>query len=155
MNRKTGLVLLVVLLAVAGYVAAYFLRVQGACPYGHDDPSGLAWMRKEFHVTDAQFGKIAALHKAYKPLCDERCRRARDAELELQQFIDANTGLTPELTAAFDRSCQVREECRRGMMEHIYAVSREMEPSQGRRFVEIMSRHMLFSTPGAQMPMMR
>ncbi len=155
MSRKTGLALLFVLLAVAGYATTYFLRLQSACPYGHDDPSGLQWLRKEFHVTDVQFEKIKALHKAYRPICDERCSRVRDAELELQQYIDANTDMTPELSAAFDRTSQVREECRRGMLEHIYAVSREMEPSEGRRFVEVMSRHMLFSAQGTQMPMMK
>jgi hypothetical protein len=39
----------------------------------------LVWLRREFHLTDAQFLRIQALHTAYVGKCEQMCRRIMDA----------------------------------------------------------------------------
>ncbi len=62
---------------VAGVIAFYGcnffatrdLREMAAAPNG-----GLEWLRREFHLSGAQFQKIEALQSAYAPVCNEMCR---------------------------------------------------------------------------------
>src|SRR5260221_14722446 len=63
-------------------------------------PNGeLEWLRQEFHLTDAQFAKIATLHSAYTPVCNEMCRRIMEANSKLDRLVSEKREVTPELAA--------------------------------------------------------
>ena len=77
------------------FFATRDLRHVAAAPNG-----GLEWLRREFHLSGAQFQKIEALQSAYAPVCNEMCRRITDANLKLDRLVSENHEVTPELAAA-------------------------------------------------------
>src|SRR5258705_1953204 len=60
----------------------------------------LEWLRREFHLSDTQFAKIATLHSAYTPVCNEMCRRIMEANSKLDRLVAENHEITPDLAAA-------------------------------------------------------
>src|SRR5258708_35315362 len=68
-------------------------------------PNGeLEWLRREFHLSDTQFAKIATLHSAYTPVCNEMCRRIMEANSKLDRLLSENHEITPDLAAANPRA---------------------------------------------------
>src|SRR5260221_10817425 len=64
-------------------------------------PNGeLEWLRREFHLSDTQFAKIATLHSVYTPVCNEMCRRIMEANSKLDRLGSENHEVTPHLAAA-------------------------------------------------------
>src|SRR5260221_5505960 len=64
-------------------------------------PNGeLEWLRREFHLSDTQFAKIATLHSAYKTVCDEMCRRIMEANSKLDRLVSKKQQVKPDLAAA-------------------------------------------------------
>ena len=103
-------------------------------------PSELAWLRYEFALTDAQFARIATLHSEYRPTCAELCRRIAENNRRLQEAVLATNTVTPEIRTLLAETGRVRDDCRAAMLAHLYAVSREMSPEQGRRYLDSMLR---------------
>lgn len=149
--KKYWLILLIALLGIASYATAYFLRTEKAYSLLHHEQSGLTWLKEEFHLTDIQFEKIKALHAAYVPRCEIMCREIRESRQQLDQAIRSSGSLSPEVIAALDRSDRVKAQCEREMLEHIYSVSQNMNPDQGKRFLEMMTKHMLLQAQAGEM----
>ena len=152
MNRKTGLILLIVALGFSGYGASYYLATHHNREMLCGDPIGLVWLKTEYHLSDLQFEKVRALHEAYLPRCTELCSEIRESNLQLQQAVNSSPSLSPEVAAAVERYDKARSACRKAMLEHIYAVSHEMEPAEGRRFVETVSKRVFSLETAAPMP---
>lgn len=149
MKSPFRFILLVLGLAVAGYAAAYFFCTGSAYASLACPTYELRWLKKEFHLNDQQAEKIRALHAAYLPQCDAMCERIREADATLQKLTVNSSEITPEIKAALAQSQEVRAQCQQAMLQHVYAVSREMSPTDGQRFIERMSHH-LNSTPAVQ-----
>jgi hypothetical protein len=74
--KKGGVILLVGLLASAAvFAGAYYLGTAPCRGLMQKSNPELAWLQKEFHLSDAEFARIAEMHGAYLPTCQERCRR--------------------------------------------------------------------------------
>jgi hypothetical protein len=102
-------------------------------------PNGeLQWLRREFHLSDAQFKNIEGLQSAYAPVCDEMCRRIMEANSKVGQLVSDNREVTPELEAAIREAGVVQQDCRRQMLAHIYRVSAQMDPAEGQRYLRMM-----------------
>src|ERR1700693_1694496 len=71
------------------------LRQMAAAPNGE-----LEWLRQEFHLSDAQFKKIADLQSAYAPACNEMCQRIMEANSKLDRLLSENREITPEVEAS-------------------------------------------------------
>lgn len=41
----------------------------------HEQTPELAWLQKEFNLSDADLSRIARLHEGYQPHCDVMCQR--------------------------------------------------------------------------------
>jgi hypothetical protein len=134
------------LFAVVGAVAAAAITFCGINFFATRDlgqmakaPNGeLEWLRREFHLSDAQFAKIAALHSAYTPVCDEMCRRIMEANSKLDRLVSEKREVTPELEAAIREAGSVQEDCHKQMLAHIYQVSTQMNPADGQRYLRMM-----------------
>ncbi len=109
------------------------LRQMAAAPNGE-----IEWLRQEFHLSDAQFKKIEALHSAYAPVCNEMCRRITDANSKLDRLVSENRGVTPELEAAIREAGSVQEDCHKQMLAHIYQVSAQMNPADAQNYLRLM-----------------
>lgn len=151
MNKKLWLILLILGLGVASYAAAYFLRTEKIHSLLCRDQQELLWLKEEFHLSGPQFEKVKELHKAFLPRCEAMCAEIKESHQQLEQAINTNASLSPEVIAALERSNKIRSECEQATLEHIYAVSQNMSPSEGKRFVEIMTKHLLLQAQAGEM----
>src|SRR5229473_3683053 len=71
----------------------------------------LAWLKHEYHLTDAQFAQVAQLHHAYRPKCAEMCRRIDDQNAKVQHLLAATNTVTPAIKQALAEAAQLRVEC--------------------------------------------
>src|SRR5215469_4764762 len=118
---------------LCNFLATRELRDMAQAPNGD-----LEWSRREFHLNDLQFKRIADLHTAYAPVCDEMCRRIMEANAKVDRLVSGNHQLTPELEAAIREAGHVQEDCRMQMLAHIYRVSAQMSPADGQRYLNMM-----------------
>src|SRR6266478_9214539 len=138
---RYGLLFVLIGALAAGVIAFYGcnffgtrdLREMAAAPNG-----GLEWLRRELHLSGAQFQKIETLQSAYAPVCDEMCRRIMEANSKLDRMVSENRGVTPELEAAIRDMGLVQEDCRKQMLAHIYQVSAQMNPADGQNYLRLM-----------------
>jgi len=56
----------------------------------------------------------------------------------VNSLIESNRSVTPEIKGALKQASDARQECREAMLAHIYAVSAEMSPESGRRYLLMM-----------------
>src|SRR3989440_10593044 len=95
----------------------------------------LAWLKNEYHLSDAQFVQVVLLHDAYYPKCAEMCRRIDEQNAKVRKLLAAANAVTPEIKQALADAARLRGECQSAMMEHFYEVSREMPPAEGKRYL--------------------
>jgi hypothetical protein len=98
----------------------------------------LEWLRREFHLSDAQFKEIETLQSEYTPVCNEMCRRITEANSKLDRLVSENHKVTPELEAAIQEAGLVQEDCRKRMLAHIFQVSAQMNPADGQSYLRLM-----------------
>jgi hypothetical protein len=103
----------------------------------------LIWLRREFHLTDAQFQRIQALHAAYVGKCDLMCQRIMDANAVLDAAISRNRRVTPEVQQAMAEAARVQQDCRQSMLAHVYEVSAQMSPSSAARYLQMMKQRII------------
>lgn len=148
---KTPLLsLAAVVLAVAGS-ALYFRAATAPTRAMLSQPAGeMEWLKREYHLTDAQFARIQQLHREYAPNCDRMCEKIAKANGRLDQLIEINRTFTAEVDLALSESVAVQAECRRALLAHVYAVSAEMSPEDGPRYVDMMKARIVEPALGHQ-----
>ncbi len=95
----------------------------------------LAWLKKEFNLSDAEFSRISELHATYLPQCHGRCQIIMAQNEKLQQLLATNTSVTPEIESLLAERAKTRAECEAAMLKHFLEVSRAMPPAQGERYL--------------------
>jgi hypothetical protein len=95
----------------------------------------LAWLKREFKLTDADYARLVQLHNAYLPQCMERCRLIEEQNQKLHALLAQSTNVTPEVRTVLAQRAQIRADCEAAMLEHFLEVSRTMPPEQGRRYL--------------------
>ena len=100
----------------------------------HPQPE-LAWLKKEFKLSDGEFARIAELHAAYLPQCAKRCRAIDEQNQKLRQLFSQATNVTPEIQGLLAERGKMRADCEAEMMKHFLEVSRTMPPEQRRRYL--------------------
>jgi hypothetical protein len=123
------------LLAVTAYCGFYFAGTAADRGLVQCPAPELAWLKKEFHLSDAEFQRVSELHAAYQPHCAEMCRRIAAKNAELQALLAASTNVTPEIKTKFAEAAQVRADCQAAMLAHFMEVSRAMPPAEGKRYL--------------------
>ena len=139
--RRSLLILLTVLLAGAAITGASYLLGCRLCARqlaGSGDD--LAWLRREFRLSDAEMQRIRQLHEGYLPKCHENCALIAAKKQELQTALDRAQGVTPEAEQKLAEVAALRAQCQANMLGHFYEVSRAMPPEQGRRYLAEMQR---------------
>ncbi|MEO8351738.1 MAG: periplasmic heavy metal sensor [Chthoniobacteraceae bacterium] len=132
------ILVIAVLLGVGSYVLC-FRSATAPMNAMLTQPAGeLEWLRREFRLTDAQFERIKTMHRDYSPKCDAMCEKIAQTNGRLEALIGSEKAVTPALRAAVHDSAVAQEECRQSLLAHVYAVSAEMSPEQGARYVAMM-----------------
>lgn len=135
---KKGAVILVLglLLGAAGFAGFYYLGTASCRDMMREPQPELAWLKKEFRLSDAEFARISELHAAYLPQCAARCQRIEEENEKLRQLFAQATTVTPEIQAVLAERARMRADCEAEMMKHFLEVSRTMPAEQGRRYLE-------------------
>lgn len=135
MKRGFVILSLGLVLGVAAYCGFYWAGTAGHRALLKSNAPELAWLKKEFNLSDGEFSHIAQLHGAYLPHCQEMCRRIEAKNEELRQLLLAVDKLTPELEAKMEEAAKLRVDCQKMMWNHFLEVSRSMPPEQARRYL--------------------
>lgn len=136
---KKGLFILAAAI-VAGVLAFFLSRSQ---PVAHTDPAlidslpELAWLRSDLKLTDGQFSKIEQLHRDYRPVCAEMCRRIAASEASVAQLASVRSGMSDDLAKAIEEHGRVIAECKRSMLEHLYQTASLMDERQAGRYLKV------------------
>ena len=137
MKRALLVLLMTLAVSLGGYFACYELATRHSkMMLAHPD-CGMIWLRGEYHLSEAQFAKIARMHDDYRPTCARMCQRIAEANRKVKALIAANPAVTPETQAALQQWALLQNECRVAMLQHVYAVSAEMNPEDGRRYIQM------------------
>lgn len=148
MNRSLVIVLAALMLGAALFGGSYFAG-RRACVMSLSNPADdLAWLRTEFHLSDAEMAGIQKLHEGYLPKCAEMCARIAAKKLELEAALNpdthtgagATTNLNPVVQQKLAEIAALRAQCQAQMLQHFTDVSRTMPPEQGRRYLAEMQR---------------
>jgi hypothetical protein len=134
-RKGPAILLLGLLLSAAAFSAIYYFGTAPCRAMMRQPQPELAWLKSEFHLTDAELARITKLHEAYLPNCRERCRRIEEQNAKLQQLLAQSTNVTPEIQALLNERAKMRANCEAGMLQHFLEVSRTMPPDQGRRYL--------------------
>ncbi len=135
MKRSWLIAVLGVVLAVAAYFAFYYAGTARSRRLATDTQPELAWLKEEFHLSDAEFARVSQMHAAYLKGCAERCRLIDEKHEQLRRLLAATNAVTPEIERLLLEAAQLRAACQKEMLEHFCSVSRTMPAEQGRRYL--------------------
>ncbi|MGA2240577.1 MAG: periplasmic heavy metal sensor [Verrucomicrobiota bacterium] len=138
MNRSLVILLGALVLGVALFGSSYFAG-QRAC-WMTRSADDLAWLRKEFHLSDAEMGRIQKLHEGYLPKCAEMCAKIAAKKSELEAALNNSTNVNLVAQQKLAELAALRAQCQAQMLQHFTEVSRTMPPEQGRRYLAEMQR---------------
>jgi hypothetical protein len=149
--RAPWVVLFVGLLAaMCAFCGFYFLGTASHRDLLSQPTPELAWLKKEFGLSDAELARIAGLHQAYQPHCEVMCRRIDEQHTKLNQLLANTDTLTPEIEGAIAAAAALRADCQRDMLRHFLEVSRTMPAGQRRRYLAWISERTFLPAPGMQ-----
>jgi len=137
--------------AVLGYCGIYYAGTAKYCCPAPGSAPELAWLKQEFHLSDAEFARISAMHEQYLAGCAERCRHIDMKNRELARLLAATNTITPEIEKALADCALLRAECQKKMLEHFYTVSQTMPPDQGQRYLTWVQRKTVLSDTHTEM----
>ncbi len=98
----------------------------------------LDWLESELAVTEAQMGKIRALHVAYHPVCEELARRLETSHIKLDKLTATAMGISPALELALKEHSEVHLECQLAMLKHFYETAGYLSPAQAQQYLRKM-----------------
>src|SRR5262245_39756598 len=132
--RRTSVILIGgLLLAAAAYLGSYYAGTASSHRLERSDTPELVWLKKEFHLSDAEFARISQMHESYLSGCAERCRRIDEKNADLKLLLAATNTMTPRIEQTLAEAALLRAQCEKEMLRHFYEVSRTMPPDQGKR----------------------
>ena len=136
MKRTAAIAIAGLLASVAGYCAFFYLGTKEHREMMQSSSPELLWLKKEFHLADADFDRVVKLHEGYLSDCAERCARIAGKNLELQEIL-ASTNVDPKaVEEKLKEAGDLRIQCQQNMFKHFLEVSRQMPPEQGRRYLQ-------------------
>ncbi len=141
MKRMHRPVLILAMGLVAGLLAfggVYAWQTRSTRAMLEEPRADLAWLRTEFHLDPIRYGKVARLHEAYETNCARICREVADANARLSETALSHRELNDDLRRLIAETGRLRDECRRAMLEHLYAVARELPPDAAQRYLRLM-----------------
>jgi hypothetical protein len=134
MRRALILLPLVALAAAALFLAVFHLAEYCCVKHLAARQDDLSWLQQEFRLSDAELARVRELHAGYQPQCQEVCTRIAAAQARLNQALDQDRGVTPEVEKLLLEVATLRTECQTRMLRHFEEVSRAMPPREGERY---------------------
>lgn len=138
--KRPFAIVLAGLLAILAVFALAFLISRQWCASHVVQADDLAWLRHEFHLSDADLARVRKLHEGYLPKCAEMCARIAAKKQELEQALAGQTNFTAAAEKNLSELGALRAQCQAEMLRHFVEVSQAMPPAQGRRYLAEMQR---------------
>jgi len=134
--KKGGVILLLgLLLGAAAFAGFYYLGTAPCRNMMHEPQPELAWLKKEFNLSDDDFARVTAMHEAYLPQCGKRCQVIGEQNAKLAELLSKDPTVTPEIESLLTERAKTRALCEAEMLKHFQEVSRAMPAEQGRRYL--------------------
>src|SRR5215475_3428178 len=118
MRRPWIILLAGVAIAALGYFSCYFIGTAPCREMARDPEPELAWLKKEFHLNDAEFKRVSEMHAAYLSGCAERCRLIDEKNEQLKELLSRTNAVTPEIDRLLFEAARLRSECHKQMLQH-------------------------------------
>src|SRR5215471_4767286 len=135
MRRALVILLAGVLGAVLAYSAFYYAGTRTCRMMQQAHEPELAWLKAEFHLSDAEFQRVCEKHDSYMAGCMERCRLIDEKNERLKHLLAATNSVNAEIEKTLGEAAQLRAQCQKEMLQHFYEVSQTMPPDQGKRYL--------------------
>lgn len=148
MRRSVLILLLGLIGAVAGYCALYLFSTSRHRVLLESPAPELAWLQREFNLSSAELQRITELHEGYLPRCEEMCRRIAEKNGEIKQALSGTEVDARVVEQKLAEAGQLRLQCQTNMLHHFIAVSRQMPPEQGRRYLAWIEERALTDSSG-------
>lgn len=134
-------------LGALAYAGMYRAGTAESCCMTESKAPELAWLKQEFHLSEAEFARISELHEQYLSGCAERCHQIDLKNQELAKLLAATNNVTPQIQQALADAAQLRAQCQSQMLQHFYEVSRTMPADEGKRYLDwVQSKTLLHDT---------
>ncbi|MEO6742725.1 MAG: hypothetical protein ABIP20_20995 [Chthoniobacteraceae bacterium] len=130
---KKPLLILLAAVAVATYFGCYRLATRDTRRMLGDADS-VAWLRKEFRLTDEQARAVARLQAEYEPRCMEMCERISKSGECMATLLQNSATMTPELETAVREASNTEADCHVATLKQAFAISAHMAPEQAARY---------------------
>lgn len=150
MNQSSRVMLVGLAAALVAFAAVHFVGTASSRELLRHPQPELAWLKQEFHLSDAEFARISEMHKAYLPKCAARCRFIAQETAKLDELLACASSVTPEIEEVIARRARMRSECESEMLKHFIAVSHTMPAEQGRRYLAWVREQTAFSGQGME-----
>ena len=135
--KKAGFILAAgLLLAGAAFAGFYYFGTAPSRAMLSEPQPALAWLKKEFKLSDAEFDRITKLHEAYLPQCAQRCARIAELNGKLEELLNQASSVTPAIQNVLAERAKMRADCEAEMLNHFLEISRMMPPEQGQRYLQ-------------------
>lgn len=125
-----------VFLTAAAAGSALWATREGLRPRESPQQVGLRWLKDEYHLDDATFEKVSALHRDYFRQCDKMCRQINEADRPLLWRARHRNRQPDEVDAQLARDQIVCGDCEKAATEHLKQVAALMPGESGQRFLE-------------------
>jgi hypothetical protein len=135
MKKGAFILLLGLVVCATAFAGFYYFGTNSSRRMMREPQPELAWLKKEFHLSDAEFTRVSQLHEAYLPQCAQRCMRIEEQNRKLRELFTQATNMTQEIQSLLAERAKMRADCETEMMKHFLAVSRTMPPEQGQRYL--------------------
>jgi hypothetical protein len=134
MSRAARTILLAALVVLVMATLSYIFAMRLSARQMADDD--LAWLKREFRLTDTDMQRIRQLHEGYLPKCQEMCGKIAEKQSEVEEAL--GSGDVPD--AKLVELATLRAQCQAQMLNHFREVSRAMPSEQGKRYLAEMQR---------------
>jgi len=138
MRRSLFILFGVVAVGLAVFGGSYLLAQRICAQHAVNPADDLAWLRQEFHLSEAEMSRVRELHRGYLPKCGTMCERIDAKKRELAEALAGATNVTPVAEQKLAELGTLRAQCQAQMLQHFAEVSQAMPPEQGQRYLEKM-----------------
>jgi hypothetical protein len=153
MNRSLIIVLGALVLGITLFGGSYLVSQRLCQVCVAPPPGGLDWLQQEFHPNADQMARIQKLHKDYLVQCADMCRMVADKKQEVSAALNGTTNISPVAEQKLAELADCRAHCQSQMFQYFAAVSQNMPPDQGRRYLAEMQKFALGLPGGNQQSM--
>ena len=136
MKKGLSILALGLLLSLTAFAGFYYFGTSSSRALMNEPQPALAWLKKEFKLSDEEFARVSKVHEAYLPGCAQRCARIAELNRKLEQLLSQSSSVTPEVRRLLAERATMRADCEAEMLGHFLQVSRMMPPEQGRRYLQ-------------------